>query len=415
MQTGVILAAPHRALFLVGTLALALGMLWWLTVLSGLYYMTPAPAGGLVPQSLLHAPLLLFLALPPLFFGFLLTVFPRWMGFPDLDRPAYAPVAALYALGLIFAAIALPSGSDFWLKPAFCSGLLAMLWAYFWLWRLALAERREGRGPTWHSWSILAALTMGFIAQAVMLSFLHDPANGHVMLANQLGLWGFTIPVFFTVCHRMLPFFAGNVVAGYVRWRPMWLLGAFWAGTMILVLGMVYAQFGSAAPADHGAHHVHFDNLAHILGAALLTALSALMTYKWWPRGRAPALLWVLIIGFAWAPIGYGLALLTAWGVPLGRASEHALTIGFASSLIIAMVTRVTQGHSGRPLVLPLVGTIGFVGMQLAALARVGAAIHAENGPWLVISAGIFLVALLPWVLRNARIYLAPRVDGRPG
>ena len=419
MQARVIVAAPHRALFLVGTSALALGMTWWLIILSGLYFSTPAPTGGLVPQSLLHAPLLLFLALPPLFFGFLLTVFPRWMGFPDLERPAYAPVAALYATGLIFAAVALVTGSDFWLKPAFCSGMLANLWAYGWLIRLAIVERHEGRGPTWHSWSVLGALTMGLVAQGLMLSFLHNPANGLVMLANQLGLWGFIIPIFFTVCHRMLPFFAGNVVANYVRWRPMWLLAAFWVGTAILLLGMVYAQFASNMPADHstahGTAHVHFDNVAHMLGAGLLTALTALMTYKWWPRGRAPALLWVLILGFTWAPVGYGLALLTAWGVPLGRASEHALTIGFASSLIIAMVTRVTQGHSGRPLVLPLVGTIGFIGMQAAALARVGAAIHAENGPWLVVSAGIFLISLLPWVLRNGAIYLAPRADGRPG
>ena len=138
---------------------------------------------------------------------------------------------------------------------------------------------------------VLGALTMGLVAQGVMLSFLHNPANGLVMLANQLGLWGFIIPIFFTVCHRMLPFFAGNVVANYVRWRPMWLLAAFWVGTAILLLGMVYAQFASNMPADHstahGTAHVHFDNVVHMLGAGLLTALTALMTYKWWPRGRA--------------------------------------------------------------------------------------------------------------------------------
>ena len=31
----------------------------------------------------------------------------------------------------------------------------------------------------------------------------------------------------------------------------------------------------------------------------------------------------------------------------LGLAALHALTIGFAASLLMAMVTRVTCGHSG--------------------------------------------------------------------
>ncbi|MBK7284943.1 MAG: NnrS family protein [Sphingomonadales bacterium] len=101
--------------------------------------------------------------------------------------------------------------------------------------------------------------------------------------------------------------------------------------------------------------------------------------------------------------------------MPLGRAPEHALTIGLASSLIVAMVTRVTQGHSGRPLELPFVGKFAFAGIQAAAIARTLAAIHEENGPWLVISAALFLFALAPWAARNIVIYLSPRKDGKAG
>ena len=79
------------------------------------------------------------------------------------------------------------------------------------------------------------------------------------------------------------------------------------------------------------------------------------------------------------------------------------------------MITRVTQGHSGRPLELPLAGKFAFVGMQIAAIARIATALYAEDGFWLVISAIIFLIAFLPWAARNARIYLTPRKDGKPG
>ena len=123
----------------------------------------------------------------------------------------------------------------------------------------------------------------------------------------------------------------------------------------------------------------------------------------------------MLIIGFAWAPVGYALAFLGSTGFELGRAPEHALTIGFASSILVAMVTRVTHGHSGRPLYFPLVAWIAFVGMQSAALARIAAAMHYENPTWLLASAILFIACFAPWMLRNGAIYLQVRIDGKAG
>jgi uncharacterized protein involved in response to NO len=394
-----VFAAPHRLLFLIGAVQLVAMIGWWLMVLSGLYFGTAAPTGGDIPQALLHAPLIIYLALPPLFFGFLLTVFPRWMGYPDLGKSAYAPVGIGYALATLLAWWGLFAGKDNMLTAAFAAALLAALWGFGALQRVALRERADGKGTTWHSWSILAAFAMGLAGQICFLLFLDDASGADMLtLANRLGLWGFLLPVFVTVCHRMVPFFAGNVVADYLRWHPFWLLAAYWGGTATLIAGL----------------QLEVSILA-TSGAVLLSALAGLMTFKWWPRSKAPALLWVLVIGFAWAPIGYALSALSSLGVLLGRAPEHALTIGFASSLIVAMVTRVTQGHSGRPLELPLVGGIAFVGIQLAAIVRIIAATKVEDGPWLVISAAIFVLAITPWVSRNAAIYLLPRKDGKAG
>ena len=39
--------------------------------------------------------------------------------------------------------------------------------------------------------------------------------------------------VFFTVAHRMFPFFAGNTVEKYVPWRPLWLLAAVWIAVVV--------------------------------------------------------------------------------------------------------------------------------------------------------------------------------------
>lgn len=395
----VVFAAPHRFLFLVGAVQLAAMMGWWLAVLSGLHFGTAAPAGGIIPQALLHAPLLVYLVFPPLFFGFLLTVFPRWMGYPDMAKAAYAPTGVGYACAALLALAALLAGSDDVLVAAFAVAFAACLWGVASLLRIALRERRDGNGPTWHSWSILAAFGLGLAGQAMAIIFLADPADTAArIVANQLGLWGFLLPVFVTVCHRMVPFFAGNVVADFIRWRPFWLLAVFWGATAVLVAGLHFGQQPLVAT-----------------GSMVLSGLTGLMAFKWWPRAKAPALLWVLMIGFAWAPIGYCLTALASVGIPLGRAPEHALTIGFAGSLIIAMITRVTQGHSGRPLELPAIGMFAFAGVQLAAVARIFAAVREENGPWLVVSAAIFLLAIAPWVTRNAAIYVLPRKDGKAG
>lgn len=399
VKPAIVFAAPHRLPFLVGAVQLGALMLWWLVVLSGLHFGAAAPPGGTIPQSLLHAPLLIYLAIPPLFFGFLLTVFPRWMGYPDLAKAAYAPVGFGYAAAAVASWWGLVAGSAAAVVIAFAFAFLASLWGTGVLLSVALRERRDGKSPTWHGWSILTAFAFGLVGQVAFLTFLVQPSAAEALLiANRLGLWAFLLPVFLTVCHRMVPFFAGNVVEGYARWRPEWLLAVLWCGTMLLLAGPLL-DFVSLTTA----------------GAALLAGVTALMAFKWWPRASAPALLWVLLIGFAWAPLGYALTALSSLGLPLGRAPEHALTIGFASSLVVAMVTRVTQGHSGRPLELPTVGKFAFAGIQVTAVARTIAAIHEENGPWLVVSAALFLFALAPWVARNVVIYLSPRKDGKAG
>ena len=56
----------------------------------------------------------------------------------------------------------------------------------------------------------------------------------------------------------------------------------------------------------------------------------------------------VLFLGYAWLPLAMALyaaqSLLRSDGIDmLGRAPAHALFVGFFGSLLVAMVTRVTQ------------------------------------------------------------------------
>src|SRR5690606_32889992 len=103
---------------------------------------------------------------------------------------------------------------------------------------------------------------------------MHQSVDDLTPWALRLGGFGVLVPIYLTVAHRMFPFFAGNIVAGYQPWRPLWLLATFWP----LALG-----------------HVLLDGLglAHWLwlADAPFAALAAFWLWKIWPRGRAPALL----------------------------------------------------------------------------------------------------------------------------
>jgi uncharacterized protein involved in response to NO len=152
-----------------------------------------------------------------------------------------------------------------------------------------------------------------------------------------------------------------------------------------------------------------------------LLALSTTLLWRWWPRGSRNGLLVTLFIGLAWLPIAFALyalqsvAYLETGVFRLGRAPAHAMFIGVFASILVAMVTRVTQGHSGRPLKMPAVAWFAFVAIQLVAILRIVAELAPDPMAWMAIAAFGWLLAFTPWVLRIGRIYLSPRADGKPG
>src|SRR5690606_19752171 len=65
----------------------------------------------------------------------------------------------------------------------------------------------------------------------------------------------------------------------------------------------------------------------------------------------AEPLVFVLHAAYAWLAVGYILigAAAFGWGLP-ATAGLHALTVGGIGGMILAMMTRVSLGHTGRPL-----------------------------------------------------------------
>lgn len=404
LSPALLASTPHRLLFFVGTTNVLLAMSWWtLWLVDARWHAIGLPT-DLPWAGWMHAFVMQYQLLPPFIFGFLLTVFPRWMGLPELARRHYLPVG----IGLLGGQLSVVGGMLLGQAAMVHVGVLMSLagWAYGLsrLLHLLLAERRAGKGPTLHAWSCFAALALGLLGLLCMAAWLHGGTAWLVFASIKLGTFGLLLPIYLSVAHRMFPFFAGNVVMGYRAWRPPWLLGAMWA-LLLAHLGLELAHaYAWLWPVD-----------------AVLAAGSAYVLWRWWPRDSAPGLLWVLFAGFAWMPMAFALytaqsAIYALTGVfALGRGPAHALYIGFFGSLLVAMVTRVTQGHSGRPLAMPTAGWIAFALLQLVAVARIGAEVAHDPYAWHVVAALGWLLAFLPWVLRSAGIYLRPREDGKPG
>lgn len=391
-------AAPHRLLFFVGVCNLTLAMTWWAVWLVGLQSgsLPPAPV---LPPAWLHGFWMQYLVLPSFIFGFLLTVFPRWMGLAELPRWCYAGVGgALFAgqMALLGAAMGWQPGVWTALGMAI-GGWVLGLWV---LGRLLLQET----GHTWHARSCWLALLLGL---AGLLAFTVAVAGADPRwqaTSVSIGTFGLLLPVYATVAHRMFPFFAGNVVAGYQAWRPAsWLL-LMWALCLVHLLAQWWQAAMLMVLAD---------------GGLLLLSLHAL--WRWWPRGRMPALLATLFYGLLWWPLAslfyvlQDLAALAGYPGWLERAPLHALGIGLFGSLLVAMVTRVSQGHSGRALVMPTVAWIALMGMQLVAVLRIVAPLLELPWHWHALAAVGWLLVLAPWLLWLGWIYWRPRVDGRPG
>ncbi len=392
----VMTAAPHRLLFLAGALNVLAAMAWWTW---WLFHAVPMPVEQ-VTGGWLHGFIVQYQMLPSFMFGFLITVFPRWMGQGEPTRWHYVPVGLGLLLGQALCLVAAFGGNSHALHLGVVVTILGWGYGLVVLGRVLVANRFK----TWHAVSCYGALVIGFAALLGFAVYLHTFNLALGQAAIRVGAFGVLLPIYATVAHRMFPFFAGNVVAGYQSWRPMWLLAAQWP----LWLGHALLEvFG-------------LPQWLWLVDAPLL-ALALLCLWKWWPRGRAPGILRVLFLGYAWLPLALALYLVQSlWlefdgALVIGKAPLHALTIGVFGSLLVAMVTRVSQGHSGRPLVLVPVALFAFVCLQLVALTRVLAELMPT--PWSGFQAAAlgWLVAFLPWALRYAWIYLRPRADGRPG
>jgi len=151
--------------------------------------------------------------------------------------------------------------------------------------------------------------------------------------------------------------------------------------------------------------------IAAVIQGWQLTQWGALKTL------RQP-IVWVLHFAYLWLPLGLALkAVALLNGAAFSAFWLHALTIGVLSMMILAVMTRATLGHTGRPLVVHSVTTASYLLLAAAVTVRVfGLATLRVSYPVVIAAAALlWTAAFLLFMVVYAPILCRPRVDAKPG
>jgi uncharacterized protein involved in response to NO len=350
-----LLRAGFRPFFLGGAAWAAVAVGIWLAILEGAI---PAPE-GLDPVAW-HSHELLFGYAAATVAGFLLTAIPNWTGRLPLQGRALAALAGVWLAGRI---AMLATGT---IGPA---GAAAVDLAFLAL-LLAAVAREIAAGRNWRNAPMVGALALLLAANALMHA-------GQAALGQRLGI---------AVLACLIALVGGRIVPSFTR---NWLVKRGEAD-----LPAAFDALDRAALAVTAAGlAVWIAELRGPWAGALLVLAGGATAFRLgrWRGERtfAEPLVTVLHLGHVW--LAAGLMLLGASefadAIP-PTAGIHALAAGAVGTMTLAVMSRATLGHTGRALTAGK-GTVAIYALvQLAAIARVAAALAAAWQKPLWLAAG---------------------------
>jgi uncharacterized protein involved in response to NO len=161
------------------------------------------------------------------------------------------------------------------------------------------------------------------------------------------------------------------------------------------------------------------DRMLIIAVSAIAATLHFVRLSGWHSiKSRHDPIVWILHIAYLWLPIGLTLrALSLGGGFAWAAHWQHALAAGAAATMILAIMTRASLGHTGRPLVAAPATVVAYVSLVLAIAVRVfGPALLPVSYTTILLAAGsLWVLAFLLFAIVYAPILLGPRVDGKSG
>ncbi len=258
--------------------------------------------------------------------GFMLTAIPNWTG--------RLPVSGLPLLGIVLLwiagrlAIAMPGVLGLVPSMLVDAAFLPVL--------AAIAGIEIVAGRNWKNLKILAGLVALSIANAGF--HLSVALTGGALEASRAAVAVY-IMLIVLVGGRIVPSFTRNwlVKAGSPQ-----LPAPFGRFDVVAIAWLPLALVLWVALPEHPVT---------ALAAAAAAALHAIRLARWhgWRAVEEPLLL-ALHAGYAFVPLGLLAVALAALGWIAGASALHVLTVGAIGGMTLAVMTRASLGHTGRPL-----------------------------------------------------------------
>ncbi|TPV94675.1 MAG: NnrS family protein [Myxococcales bacterium FL481] len=384
-------ATGFRVFFLAGALAALFPVALWLDT----YTSSPSVVLPWSPAAW-HGHEMVYGFATAIVIGFLTTAVPKWTSTPAASG---RPLVVLFATWLVarvsmLFADALPAEWVLAASVAVYPVLLAIIARPI----LSTRNRRNYAFPV-----LLTALAAGdTLTHLPRLGA--DAVWGHHGV--RLGLYVLVMMIV-VVGGRIIPAFTnaamqragrGQVVPPPPRWDAL---------TPVVVAAALLAQLGMAP-----------DGVAiPLLLVSAATLLARTIHYQPWCAIKLP-LLWILHVGYAWVPVGLLSLAAGRFGLSVPESTAlHGLAAGAVGCMILAMMARVSLGHTGRPLTLPRGMGAAFAAIATGAALRVfGPAIAPAWFVEFVLAASVaWLAGFSMFLLRYTGMLVRPRVDGRPG
>jgi uncharacterized protein involved in response to NO len=150
----------------------------------------------------------------------------------------------------------------------------------------------------------------------------------------------------------------------------------------------------------------------------VLVAAAVLQAVRWarWSGYRtfADPLVLVLHVGYVWVPVGLALLGFSLMGLAPRSAAIHALTAGAMATMILAVMTRASLGHTARELKANAATVVLYLLVTAGALLRVTASLRLIDYNMGIEIAGIaWGAAFLLFLIAYAPVLWRPRLGER--
>lgn len=378
----VLFSYGFRPFFLGAAVWAVVTMILWIASLTGL-----AAVADEYGPSHWHAHEMLFGYSSAVLAGFLLTAVPNWTGrLPVSGWPLFFLFATWVAGRLAF------------LVPDLVDPVAAAVLDSLFLPVLMLICVREViAGRKWKDLKVMGGLVA--LSAGNILFHVQVMQGNHPELAIKLAVSAYVVLVMI-IGGRIIPSFTRNWInkAGRTDFPAPY--DRFDSAAILIGVGALAAWV--ALPGGPG--------VAAMAAAAFLLHLVRLLRWRGWTT-LSEHLVTVLHVAYLFVPLGFLGLSLSALDMVSPMAALHIMTVGTVASMMLAVMTRATRGHTGRVLTASRTTSAIYVAIVAAAVLRPAAdllpdhahTLHAASGLAWLAAFGLFLVEYGPMLTKVRR------------